>query len=107
MVYDSKLINYAGKCYSILVVAPQSRNDWRRLIPEWAEMLPDSCVCNDAHLDYPIHSIFHPNIEKYVDFIIHQVVLIYDVLRDQDECSLVVFMLRHQVVEVEVLDISH
>ena len=62
---------------------------------------------NDASLDCTIHSLFHPNIEKAIDFIIHEVVIINDVLRDQAECNLVVLIIKHWVVEVEVLDVKH
>ena len=64
-------------------------------------------MCDDARLEKPIHSHLHPNIYKYVDLLIHESLLIYDILRDQVECDLIVIMLIHRVVEVEVPDVNH
>ena len=62
---------------------------------------------NDASLECTTHPLFQINIQKAVDLLIHEVVLINDVLRDQAECDLVLLILRHWVVEVEVLDVNH
>ena len=51
LVSDSKFFDHEGKCYSILVVAPQSRHDWRRLISKRADMFLEHCVCNDDRLN--------------------------------------------------------
>ena len=38
LVFDTKVTDHKGKSDSIIVVALQSRSDWRRLIYEWWEM---------------------------------------------------------------------
>ena len=82
MVFDSKVFDHKGKCDSILVLESQSWCDLHRLVSKWSEMFLERRVCDDTRLDYPIHSLFHLNTEKYVDFLIHEVVRIYDFLRD-------------------------
>ena len=62
---------------------------------------------NDSSLDCTIHSLFRLNTEKAIYLLIHEVVLINNVLRDQAECDLLVLIIRHWVVEVEVLDVKH
>ena len=64
-------------------------------------------MCDDYRLDYTIHYFLQPNTEKAVDLLIHEVVLIYNILRNQAGRNPVLLMLRHQVVEVEVIDINH
>ena len=46
---------------------------------------------------------FSKLIQRSIYLIIHKVVLIHEVLRDQTECNLGVIMLRHRVVEVNLL----
>ena len=69
-------------------------------------MFLECSLCADDCLDYPIHSLFHSNIEKDVYFLIHEVLLIYNVFRYQAECNRVLLILIHWVVELEVIDIK-
>ena len=73
IVSDSKVVDHEGKCDYIIVVASKSRRDWSRLISKCADMLLELRVCDDACLEYPIHSLLQHNIEKGVDLIIHEV----------------------------------
>ena len=45
LVFDTKFIDHEGKSDFILVVAPQSRSDWSRLISKWSEMSIGHRVC--------------------------------------------------------------
>ena len=107
LVSNSKVVDHEGEFYYIIVVAPQYWRDWCRLISEWADMFLEHRVLDDALMDYPIHPLLCHNIYKAIHFLIHEVVLINDVLRYQAECNLVVIILRHWVVEVEFIDINH
>ena len=63
--------------------------------------------CNNVRLDYPIHSLFRPNIEKAFDLLIHEVLLINYFFGGQAGYDLVVLMLRHWSVELEVIEFYH
>ena len=63
-------------------------------------------MCNKDCLDYPIHSLLHPNIYKAVDLLVHEVLFINYFLRDQAYGNLVVFMLRYDVVKVKLLTLT-
>ena len=48
-----------------------------------------------------------PNIYKAFDFLVHEIVLIKYFLRDQADGNFVVLILRHDLVEVKVIDVNH
>ena len=54
-----------------------------------------------------MHYLLYPNIDKSVDFIFREVVLINNFLTYLDHGNIVVFMLHHYVIEIKFIDVDH